>query len=151
MNIAALLTVFGWAFFSFWSSIPAGMALSLSPEVVVLTATLSYGCGVGLVVGVGAPLRARLSRRLAKPDAAVPNPEPSRMQRWVHQAWERFGLFGLALLCPLTVGAQLGAVIGLSLGARPRHLVLLMTLGAGIWAILIVLAIRFGIMSIESL
>ena len=73
------------------------------------------------------------------------------MQRWVHKAWERFGLFGLALLCPLTVGAQLGAAIGLSLGARPRRLVVLMTLGAGIWAILIVLAIRLGIMSIESL
>ncbi len=151
MNIAALITVFGWAFFSFWSAIPAGLALSLSPEVVIVTATLSYGCGVGLVVGVGAPLRSRLSRRLANSETDVPKPEASRMQRWIHNAWERFGLFGLALLCPLTVGAQLGAVIGLSLGARPVRLVLWMTLGAGIWAILIVLAIRLGIMSLESL
>ncbi len=149
MNTAALITVFGWAFFSFWSAIPAGMALSLSPESVIVTATLSYGCGVGLVVGVGAPLRARLSRH--KPDTAAPSAEPSRMVRWLYQAWQRFGLFGLALLCPLTVGAQLGAAVGLSLGARPLRLVVLMTLGAGMWAVLIVLAIRFGIMSVGSL
>lgn len=152
VTLAALGTVFGWAFLSFWSSIPAGIALDLAPVLVALTATLSYGSGALLVVIVGAPLRERIRRRMAARAAARGEdgeaPPPNRMVAAVENAWRRYGLIGLALLSPMTVGAQAGAVIGLGFGAKPGPLVLAMTLGALAWSVLITLAVVAGVMAV---
>lgn len=153
LTLAALGSVFGWAFFSFWSSIPAGIALGLAPLLVALTATVSYGSGAALVVLAGAPLRTRIQRRMASRvlvdgASAEAAPEPSRVVRMVENAWRRYGLIGLALLAPMTVGAQIGAVIGLGLGVNPLRLVVAMTLGAGLWALLIAAAVALGLLAV---
>lgn len=153
MDIIALFTVFGWAFLSFWSAIPGGLALNLSPVITVLIAVLSYACGAALVVIIGEPLQRRIRHRLAKrasptqPDA----PESRGMTPLLRKAWDRYGLIGLAVLSPMTVGAQAGAVIGLSLGIRPLRLVLALTLGAGLWGVIIVLAVLLGLLSAAAL
>lgn len=154
INFAALGTVFGWAFFSFWSAIPAGIALNISPLLVGLTVTLSYASGVLLVVIVGAPLRERIRRRMensaSNTDEDKP-PSPNRMVLMVQNAWTRYGLIGLALLAPMTVGAQVGAVIGISFGEKPIRLVIAMTLGAGVWAVLITFAVMTGVMTVSEI
>ena len=43
-------------------------------------------------------------------------------------------MIGLALLAPVTTGAQIGAIIGISLNAPPRRLFVLMSLGGLLWA-----------------
>ena len=150
MGIA--VTIFGWAFFSFWSAIPAGIALQLSPVLVALTVTLSYGCGAALVAFGGAAVRARLRRRAVTLDGDTVDVErtPNRMMQMVRQAWDRFGLVGLALLAPMTVGAQTGALIGLSFGARPLPLVIAMTLGAAAWSVAITLAVVSGLLAVAG-
>jgi F0F1-type ATP synthase assembly protein I len=147
-DIIALGTIFGWAFLSFWSAIPAGIALPVSPISVALTVTISYGCGAALVARAGAPLRARIARRL-KP-TSPDNPPANRAARAILRAWQRYGLIGLALLAPITVGAQLGAVIGLSLGAKPLRLVVAMTLGAALWSAGITLAVVAGLLAVTG-
>jgi hypothetical protein len=146
--IGALGAIFGWAFFSFWSAIPAGIALQVAPVVVAATVTLSYASGVALVVVAGVPLRQRIQRRFLKSDADFLSADSSnnRGLRWAQLAWQRFGLVGLALLAPMTLGSQIGAVIGLALGARPLPLLIAMTLGAGVWALLITAAVVMGVM-----
>lgn len=146
MILAALGTIFGWAFFSFWSAIPAGMALGVSPALVALTVTLSYASGAALVAFGGAAIRERLRRRLG--DTLTPA-EPGRMLRLLQQAWLRFGLVGLGLLAPMTVGAQAGALIGLGFGAAPWPLVIALTLGAGAWSIGLTLAVLAGVMAVS--
>lgn len=153
LTLAALGSVFGWAFFSFWSSIPAGIALDLAPLLVALTATVSYGSGAALVVLAGTPLRARIRRRMAaratvNDTSGEVAPEPSRLVLMVENAWRRYGLIGLALLAPMTVGSQIGAVIGLGFGANPLRLVIAMTLGALAWALLIAAAVSFGLLAV---
>lgn len=148
ITAAALTTVFGWAFFSFWSAIPAGLALNVSPVLVFFTVTISYSSGVALVLLVGAPLRDRIRRRMNRADDSTA--QPNRMVTAVQSAWARYGLIGLALLAPMTVGAQVGAVIGLSFGARPVRLLLAMTLGAAVWALLLTLALVAGIITVSS-
>lgn len=156
LTFASLITIFGWAFFSFWSAIPAGIALAVSPLWVCLTVIASYASGVLLVVVVGGPIRQRIQARLqarqtidadidADEDA---QPAPNRMVALMMQAWHRFGLVGLALLAPMTVGSQVGAVIGLGFGAPPVRLVIAMTLGAAVWAIGLTLAVVLGVMAI---
>lgn len=145
-GFAVLITVFGWAFFSFWSAIPAGLALSVSPLAVAATVTISYASGVALVLGIGAPLRDRIQKRIQPDPDAKPRPALQRIQK----AWDRYGLWGLAILAPMTVGAQVGAVIGLSLGVRPLALLLALTSGAAFWAAAITLAISLGLVTLAG-
>ncbi len=151
--IATLTAIFGWAFFSFWSAIPAGLALQVTPLLVLATVTLSYASGVVLIVAAGVPLRQRIQRHFLKnsdpltdSDAAT---HSNRGIRWAKQAWDRFGLIGLALLAPMTLGSQLGAVVGLAFGARPLRLIVTMTLGAALWATVIIAAIGAGMIAIR--
>lgn len=126
--MAGLLGVFGLAFFSFWTSIPAGLALQLPPLLVALTAWVSYVAGAALIVLIGQPLRTRFMARFGgKISADSP----------IRRAWDRYGLIGLSALAPLTTGSQIGAAIGLSLGVSPPRLIAGMALGAAVWAAVI--------------
>jgi len=130
-------SIFALAFIYFWASIPAGIALEVPPAIVWLTAWVSYTAGVVVVVLLGTPARAALLKRFGGKGASNPD---SIIQR----VWTRFGVFGLALLAPVTTGAQIGALIGLSLGAPPRKLIWTMSLGAALWGVIITLIAALG-------
>ena len=136
-------SIFTLAFIYFWASIPAGIALEVSPIIVLLTAWVSYTAGVAVVVLLGAPARAALLKRFGGKVASNPD---SMIQR----AWTRFGLLGLALLAPVTTGAQIGALIGLSLGAPPRKLIGAMSLGAALWGMIITLVAALGAAAVRT-
>lgn len=138
-----LLSVFGVAFFSLWASIPAGLALGLSPVSIIITAALSYTSGVGLVAFLGAPVRDWVMRRFGHKVLGDPNST-------VRRAWERYGMIGLALLAPITTGAQIGAAVGIALNAPPRRLFLWMSLGGLLWAVLLALALSLGILGVQA-
>lgn len=142
-DLPKLLSVFGIAFFYFWASIPAGLALGLSPVPVVVTAGLSYAAGVGLVAFFGKPVRDWIMRRFGDKVSSDPNSAFRRV-------WDRYGLIGLALFAPITTGAQIGAAVGMALNAPPRRLFLLMSLGGLVWAILLAAAITLGIVSVQA-
>jgi hypothetical protein len=143
MSIPAIISTFALAFFYFWPSIPSGLALGLAPVVVVITTALSYIVGVALVLLLGKPVQQWLLRRFNK---TVDNPD-SLLRR----AWNRFGIIGLGLLAPITVGAQIGTVIGLALNAPPRKLFLSMALGAVLWSIALTIAVSLGLVGVRSL
>ena len=44
-DLPAIASIFGLAFFYFWPAIPAGLALGLSPLIVIATTSLSYMSG----------------------------------------------------------------------------------------------------------
>lgn len=143
MSLAALASVFGVAFLSLWASIPAGLALGVHVIAVVVTAALSYACGVGLIVLVGQPVRDRILRRFGGKSAG--NPDSAIMR-----VWNRYGLIGLALLAPVTTGAQIGAIIGMSLNAPPRRLFVWMSLGGLLWAAVFAALISLGVAAVSS-
>lgn len=142
MDILKLGSVFAVAFFSFWASIPAGVALGIAPMIAGITAWVSYVAGVVLIVLIGEPIRVRLLRRFGGKTASNPN-------SLIRRAWDRFGLIGLALLAPATTGAQIGAIIGLSLGIPARRLMIAMPLGAALWAIALTLAVTLGLVVLK--
>jgi hypothetical protein len=136
--IPAVISTFSLAFFYFIGAIPAGIALGLSPILVILTSWLSYSLGVVLMVVIGTPLRERLVKRFG----LMSSPKPDSM---LWRAWQRFGVLGLSVLSPVVVGAQIGAIIGLSLGVAPRRLIVGMSLGALLWCVLLTLALSLGV------
>ncbi len=141
-TLPKVLSVYGLAFFSFWPAMPAGLALGLDPILVVCTTTLSYVSGVLLMLLFGRGVRAWWQRRFGgKVAAGAPGGPLDRL-------WRRYGMVGLGLLAPMTIGAQTGAILGLVLNARPRHVLLWMSLGALGWSVLITLAVSLGLLGL---
>ena len=135
---AAIISTFSLAFFYFIAAIPAGAALQLPVWLAALTAGISYTAGVVVIVLIGAPLRERLVKRFN-----VSTTHDSQKLIW--RVWDRYGLIGLSLLAPITLGAQIGALLGLSLGVKPRPLVIGMALGISVWCVGIGTAVALGL------
>jgi membrane protein YqaA with SNARE-associated domain len=136
--LAAIISTFSLAFFYFIAAIPAGAALQLPVWLAALTAGISYTAGVVVIVLIGAPLRERLAKRFN-----VSTTHDSQKLIW--RVWDRYGLIGLSLLAPITLGAQIGALLGLSLGVKPRPLVIGMALGISVWCAAIGTAVALGL------
>ena len=142
MNIAGLISVFGLAFLYYWASSPAGIAQGISPVLVVVTAAISYAFGVGIVLIIGQPLRDRILKRFG--GKASSNPDSM-----IRRVWNRYGIIGLALLAPVTVGSQIGAIIGLSLNVPPRRLFIAMSLGGLLWGIIVAVLVSLGVAAVK--
>lgn len=142
-ELPALASTFALAFFSFWSAIPLGLALGLSPLAVIVTTTLSYASGAALVAFVGGRFRDWAARRLGQ--RGIANPE-GRMMR----VWQRWGIWGLGLAAPMTLGAQLGAALGLALNAPPRRLFAALALGALVWSAILTVLFSLGLLGAQA-
>jgi hypothetical protein len=96
-----------------------------------------------LVAVLGEPIRARLMARFNKGGN-------DQSQSPIRRIWDRFGLIGLSLLAPMTVGSQVGAALGITLGVPPRKVVIGMALGAAVWAAAITLAALLGLTAVQG-
>jgi hypothetical protein len=65
--------------------------------------------------------------------------------------WRRYGVVGFGIIAPMTVGAQIGAMIGLALNVPGRRLLIWMSIGALLWSILLTVAVLLGVMGANSL
>jgi uncharacterized membrane protein len=120
------------------------LALGLSPLAVIATTTLSYASGTLVIALAGGRVRDWMIRRWGKNAG-----EPSNSR--LHHIWERFGMIGLGLAAPMTVGAQAGAIIALALNTRRRSLIVWMTVGALLWSIGLTLLVLAGLSSVRQL
>lgn len=141
--IPKFASIFALAFFYFWPSIPAGLALGLSPLAVILTTSLSYACGAAVVTLLGERVRAWVMHRLGRKAEVAAG---GRLRR----IWEQYGLIGLGLLAPMTVGAQIGAAMGLALNAQPRRLFAALALGGLIWSAGLTIAVTLGLLGVNA-
>ena len=128
------LTAFGLGFLYFISAIPAGVAAHAAVAAAAVAAWLGYSVGGLVILLAGAPLRGWIARKLK----INPTPDPSK---FFWRVWHRFGLWGLGLIAPVTIGPQATAVIALALGESPRRIQLAISLGVAPWAI------AFGILT----
>ena len=142
-DLAAIGSIFALAFIYFWPAIPAGLALGLPPLVVIATTSLSYMSGVVLVVVVGGRFRQWVMNRLGRD--SVLNPETL-----LGRTWARFGVIGLGLLAPMTIGAQMGAGLGITLDNRPMKVLLWMGIGGLLWSITLTLLVSLGVLGAQA-
>lgn len=133
-ELLELIGIFGLAFFYFWPSIPAGLALGLPAPLVIAASSLSYACGAAVVALAGGPLRRRVLRRINRPSTLNPDSLIGRI-------WSRFGLIGLGLAAPMTIGSQAGAALGVALDSPPRLVFIWLAMGGLLWSILLTLGV----------
>ena len=131
-------TAFGLGFLYFIGAIPAGVAAHAPVWLAALAAWLGYSAGGMVILLAGAPLRGWITRKLK----INPTPDPTKLF-W--KAWHRFGLWGLGLIAPVTIGPQATAVIALALGESPRRIQLGISLGVAPWALALGILTSLGL------
>jgi hypothetical protein len=129
---------FGFGFLYFLGAIPAGAAGGAPLWLAAVSAWAGYSAGALLVLLAGAPLRDWLVRKLKIPVVR----DPSKL---VWRIWEKWGLAGLGLLAPVTIGPQAGSVLALAVGERAVRVVVALSLGVVPWCVLFAVLVGFGI------
>lgn len=126
--MAGFFTALGLGFLYFVAAIPAGVAAGTPILFAALAAWIGYSFGGTVILLTGAPLRDWITRKLK----VNPHPDPAKLF-W--RIWERFGLWGLGLIAPVTIGPQATALICLSLGEAPLRIQMAISLGVLPWVI----------------
>jgi len=137
-TLGAMLTVIGLGVVYFVAAIPAGIGLHLSPLMAAFCAWIGYvGIAAAMLV-VGEPARRWMERRFKI--SATPNPE-----KLFWRVWLRWGLPGLSLLAPVTCGPYFAALIALTLGEKPKRLMLWIAFGAVPWCVILAVLTVSGV------
>ncbi|GAA3400447.1 small multi-drug export protein [Paenibacillus hodogayensis] len=140
IDIAKWISVLGTSVLELWAAIPLGFALGLHPVVTGVLSALGSALSALIVVTVGGPLRRWMVRRWE-------NKKKSGKKGSMAVIWDKYGVIGLGLLSPIITGAPLGAVIGVSLGAKSPRLLVWMSVGIVVWTVLLTAAVAFGVAS----
>jgi membrane protein YqaA with SNARE-associated domain len=128
MNPLGIATVFGLGFFYLVGAVPGGMAAGFSAPFAAFIAWCGYASGAVVMTFVGEPVRQWIARKLKIPLQHDP-------KKFVWKVWSRFGLPGLGLLAPVTIGPQAGCVLAMALGEKPWKAALALSLGAIPWCV----------------
>jgi hypothetical protein len=129
---------FGLGFLYFLGAIPAGAAAGAPVWAAAAAAWLGYSAGGAAVLVAGAPLRDWLVRKLGIPVERDPT-------KLVWRIWDRWGLVGLGLLAPVTVGPQVGGILALAMRGRPTAIFVALSLGGVPWCIAFAFLVALGI------
>jgi hypothetical protein len=66
------------------------------------------------------------------------------------RTWARFGVIGLGLLAPMTLGSQMGAGLGVTLDNRPMKVLLWMCIGGLVWSVILTGLVSLGVLGAQS-
>lgn len=138
MAWAGISASFGLGFVYFITAVPAGVAAGAPVWAAAAAAWAGYVAGGAVVLLAGAPLRDWLVRKLRIPVQR----DPSKL---LWRAWDRWGLAGLGLIAPVTVGPQATAVLGLAAGGNPWRILLAIALGVLPWCVVFGGLAAFGV------
>ena len=141
--LGAISLTFGLGFFYFVGAVPGGVAAGLSVMVATLVAWLGYVVGAAVMLLVSPSAREWISRKLKLPRERDP-----RKMFW--KAWDRFGLTGMGLLAPVTIGPQAACLLALALGEKPIRVFAALALGVLPWCFGFALVVEFGLMAVGS-
>ena len=113
--------------------VPSGIVIGLDPTAVVLAATLGNAITIFLFTYLSSHIRQLMSnRRIAKGKS----PESPKFIK-AKDAFNKYGIFGMALLGPIFIGTQFAAAASVAAGVRPIRAATIITLSMTLWAILI--------------
>lgn len=134
-----ILTAFALGFLYFISAIPAGSALGVPIWAAALTAWLGYSAGSGIILLLGVPAQEWLRQKWKFSFT----PDPKKLF-W--RVFDRYGIIGLGLIAPITIGPQLATLILLTLGITPWRIFFAITFGAIPWVLIFAGAIQSSLL-----
>jgi hypothetical protein len=113
--------------------VPAGILLGLDPLLTVVFASVGNIITIAVFAyGGGAIRNWIIARRLAKgKEAESPNFVKAQ------QAFDKYGIFGMAALGPILIGTQFAAAASVASGVKPLKVTVLISAAMVIWAAVI--------------
>lgn len=122
--------------------VPAGILLGLDPVLTVIAAAFGNVLTIALFAFAGDRIRNWvIERRRAKGKF----PKSDRFEK-ARRAFDKYGIYGMAVLGPVLIGTQFAAAASVAAGAKPIRVSILISLGMLMWAIGIAwVLVAFGI------
>lgn len=117
--------------------VPAGVIFGLDPVWTVIIAVAGNALTIFAFAYAGSGIKAWfVKRRQAKGKSG----EPKRFAR-AAAAFEKYGLWVMAVLNPILIGSQFAAAASVAAGVKPLKVSLVYTASAAVWSILIAVAV----------
>lgn len=110
--------------------VPGGIAIGLNPIATVIAAAIGNAITIVVFAFLGSEIRTRIiNRRLAKG-------KPASLPRFdkAMNAFNRYGIYGMAVLGPIIIGTQFAAAASVAAGVKPLRASILITASMILWA-----------------
>jgi hypothetical protein len=125
--------------------IPAGILFGLDPFATVIAAVFGNAITIFLFAYLGANIRERIvNRRITK---GKPGESP-KFEKAL-KAFDRYGIYGMALLGPILIGTQFAATASVAAGVKPLKASLFISVGMALWATGIAIAMVLAGLSVQ--
>ncbi len=119
------------------AAVPGGIVFGLDPIATVIAAVLGNALTIVAFAYAGSSIRSWIIRRR---EAKGKSGEPKRFAR-AAAAFEKYGLWVMAVLNPILIGSQFAAAASVAAGVKPLKVSLVYTASAAVWSILIAVAV----------
>ncbi len=113
--------------------VPGGIVIGLDPILTVLFAAAGNLITIAAFAYGGAKIRSWV---VARREAKGKQPKSDRWTK-AQRAFEKYGVYGMAILGPLIIGTQFAAAASVAAGVRPAKVTLLVSAAMVLWAIVI--------------
>jgi len=118
---------------------PTGYGLGLSPLEIILCTVAGMMTTAAIVPFLGQRLMVYFRERRLKKGKEVKVFTPRK--RMIVKIWQKFSIWGIALLTPILFSPIVGCILAVSFGVRRDKILLTMFLSAVFWA----LVMTFGV------
>jgi hypothetical protein len=119
--------------------VPLAIIFGLDPVLVVLFAVT----GNAITIFLFAYLSSQIRRFFQGRREASGKTGESRKLMKAQEYFDRYGIYGVAVLGPVLIGTQFAAAISVAAGVKPLKAALLITLSTLIWASVIAVGLVF--------
>jgi hypothetical protein len=126
--------------------VPAGILFGLDPVLTVVFASAGNIITIAVFAYGGNAIRSWIIRRRVSKGKDSEFPKLIKAQ----QAFDKYGIYGMAVLGPVLIGTQFAAAASVAAGVKPLKVTLLMSASMVIWAVAIAwIVVTLGISIVE--
>jgi hypothetical protein len=127
--------------------VPAGIVLGLDPVLTVLFASVGNIITIAVFAYGGGALRNWIVKRRVAKGKEPESPKFVKAQK----AFDKYGIYGMAVLGPILIGTQFAAAASVAAGVKPLKVTLVVSIAMVIWASLIAwVVVTLGISVLET-
>ena len=113
--------------------VPAGIVLGLDPVLTVVFASVGNIITIAVFAYGGGALRQWIVARRVATGKEAESPKFVKAQ----QAFDKYGIYGMAVLGPILIGTQFAAAASVAAGVKPLKTTVLISAAMVVWAVAI--------------
>lgn len=116
--------------------VPVGIVVGLDPVATLIAAVAGNAITIVLFAYFASNIRKRLINKRVKQGKSAELPKLERALK----AFDKYGVYGLAVLGPIFIGTQFAAAAAVTAGVKPLRASILNIVSLTLWAIAITIA-----------